>query len=228
MFQPTPPGLPLFSSIVDGAYNSTIATVTTTTANTTAPIGSCKEASVSLTRTTTTAAVVTNTPIAMPVIRSSCSDDVNAILNASAVIDCNVIADAIRLMATSDSDTNSRIIAMEREQKAFHASTTTYFARTAALESKVERMEPNLNNMTSLQERTTRDALTTARAAERGYVSDQVKMSGLPDNDLDTLKRVVQALGEKFGFEVGPEAVTAVRLCSSAPVPDPSGPDELI
>lgn len=148
-----------------------------------------------------------NTSNALIESRPSCDDRVNTILDSAAVIDNNVIADAIKAMANSITDSSVEISAMEKAQSTFTATATRYFKKSAALESRVE----VLDRGNAAQIRASRDALATARAAERGYVSDQLHVVGMPRADLNVVQHASKEIAAKFGIPVPTDSDTAVR-----------------
>lgn len=148
-----------------------------------------------------------NTPIIDVESSPSCSTRVNSILDSAAVIDNNVITNAIRAMASSITDINAKIAAMERTQSSFNATATDYFKRPGALENKVD----SLDRGNVAQIRASHDALATARPAEREYINDQLRVVGMPRADLNVVQRAFKELAARLRISVPTDAVTAVR-----------------
>lgn len=111
---------------------------------------------------------------------------------------------------------------IEHNQTLFEATTTTYFERTVAVEESVI----DIRRTDAPKLKTARDTLCTTKAAERGYVSDQLKVTGLPQCDLPTMQRAFKELSRMFDFDMDP--ATSIRLCSPVRETDPSGPDEFL
>lgn len=210
--------------IIGGATTTVYNTVTTTVANSVASLSTTTAPTSYMVSPIASTSTVVNPPSSPSLVRPACDQEVKAIFDNAKSIDVTVLADAILALSRSSADTNSRIVTIEKDQKTFHANTQTYFARTAALEKKVESLETS----SVAQNRMARDALATSRAAERGYVSDQVKIVGLPQSDTQTVQRAVKAVLANFGVFIELDTVTAVRPCPLASQPDPSGPEEAV
>lgn len=215
------PQSPAFPAAVAGVYAPTFVT---TLANTVFSCASPVYTTTSSSQPIISQAVNLNTPNTSIVSRPSCSDRVNTILVDAAVIDNNVIADAIRAMANSIIDSSARISAMEKSPSSFTATASEYFKRTAALENRVD----VLDRGNAAQIRASRDALASARAAERVYVSDQLRVVEMPRADLNVVQRAFKKIAAKFSISIPVDSVTAVRPCSVSTPADPSGPDELL
>lgn len=220
--QLTPSYASVSTSYMGVSYSTTSTTVTTTCANTTTPSIVTTVSSLCSTHPIVMPSRLGNTPTNVSMSAPNCSEEVEAIFEGAGNIDNSMIADAIKAMARSATDTNMRIQNVEKDQRAFQGQTVEYFKRTATLEIQVK----NLNDASSAQNRVARDARCIARAAELGYASDQIKVTGLPMAEIETVQRVIQGIVRICGVDVNLDVVTAVRPCVGPAVSDPCGPDE--
>ena len=117
------------------------------------------------------------------------------------------IAQALRYIVKSVTSNNNKLDEIAAGNSSFQEEARLYFQRTDTVEKQVGEILESQSEM----RRNALDALSTARAAESGYLSNQIVLWGLPSSNLEVARKVIVTMCRRIGVEVPPSAILEVR-----------------